>query len=581
MPPLPRKQEEHDGRSCRQDGEGNMEQVKESTLNPKVSEWEIWHTYSTYLRTTNIDLEVVARRLVESGIALCAVLRDGKTFWSSGTQLGSGITEVRLDPYETRATINFNPDAGCEVKLDGFALEAWNQASRFRFGEQRVLGKEGGLPPPYLRAYLGQCNLVSEPDSKSKVRLYPVLLIYESGVVLLELRTISPAAPQRLSDFISNAVNLFRHPFEQLEVSPGIVRLATRAYYHSYRGWTLPYRLALIWLERGHDKAVRQLARSHEEGDFSFDLAPLSSAKGGVQYENLSTFALTVFHTVAFVIGQPRLGLAFLLWGQKKTPALGGFWSGRPHVYLVRFERQCETASENERRFGAAFGSILLRVFSKDAAVARSALPEDSRLFEDFNSYITSAVTLWVWSKKGLRGQKAWADPNRGHLIYEHQAIVELLEYGYMLHRSLLEHAEGYDNATEVFAAQRALLKLQQQMSEASHSGEIRNLLSRGWSALNLPELRNLIQGALSLRKAETSAAEARTTTRLGQALTVLFGLVAVPSLAEQVIQPLWQLIEIPYPTDLAMFKTIANIISICGVGLIVFILMRRLGLRQ
>jgi hypothetical protein len=547
----------------------------------EIHEWEVWHTYATYLRVSKVNLDFLARRLVESGVALCAMLRDGRTYWSSGSTIGSGTTHVDLDAYGTHAKLSLKRDPGHEVSLDGFAAEAWQQAGHFRFNEQRVFGEDGALPPAYVRAFLGQCNLISEADPKSTIRLYPVLLIYESGVVLLELRTIAPSSPTPLSHFISGAVNLFQHPFERIEVPPGLVRLATKAYYHSYRNWTLPYRAALLWLERGHDRAVRQLTRFQKEGDFAFNLAPLSGAKDAGRREKLSTFALTLFHSVAFLLASPRSSVGFLLRGQRHAPELGGFWSGRPHVYLTRFEGQCDTASENQRRYGEAFGSILGRFISPYAKSPRQYLPKDLRSFDDYNAYITSAASLWVWSNSGIQSQREWADPNRGHLIYEHQAVMELMEYAYMLHRSLLERAEGYAEANEVFAARRALLRLQQDMSEASHFGEISDLLDYGWGELKLPELRGRIQEALSLREAETRVSEGRLTARVGQTLTVLFGLAAVPTVAKLVVQPLWALLGFPRPIDAAAFQTIANVLSFVGIGLIVAVLLKPLRFRQ
>lgn len=569
-------------RRIRQHFGDEQSQIPSALPTLRLHEWEIWHTYATYLSAGDFNLDQLACRLVELEIAACAMTRDGRTYWKAGQKVGSGSTDVRLNAFETGATLHLDRDSGCDTPLDGFALEAWGQAGHFRFNEQRVLGEDEGLPPPYVRAFLGQCKLISEDETgRSEILLYPVLLIFQSGVMVLELRTISPDTPTELDHFIHGAVNLFRHPFDRAEVPPSIVKLATRAYYHSYRGWSFRYRLALIWLERGHDKAVRELTKSYEEGDFTFDLAPLSTSDESRGPEKLSTLALTLFHTVAFVLGRPRLGVAFLLFGQHQTPELGEYWSGRPHIYIARFDGQRETASENAQVHGAAFGSILLRALVGDVAAARRSLPPDSRLFDDYNAYITSAASLWVWSKSGLSQQAPSADANRGHLIYEHQAVVELLEYGYMLHRSLLERVEKYKNADEVFAARRALIRLQQTLAEASHFGEIRDLLERGWREMKLPELRQRIQDALVIREAEASVAEARVATRIGQALTILFGLVAVPSLAEQVVQPLWKLIAIPRPETDAAFQTIANVIALVSVGFLVSFLIKRLRIMR
>jgi hypothetical protein len=546
-----------------------------------VHEWEAWHTYTTYFLVPAVDLNFAAQRLVESGIAVCAILRDGRTYWRSGATVGSGTAIIDRDPWADEAKFGFRPDADCHIALDGFALECWGQACKFRFSELRLFGQDWHLPPPYVRAFLGLCNLISEEEPKRAVRLYPVLLIYESGVVLLELRTISPSFPMPLDRFISEAVNLFRHLFDRIEAAPGLSMAATHSYYHSKPRMSFGQRAALLWLLRRHQSAVHRLTRSDKVGDFTFELAPLGSGDDSRPCENLETFALTLFHTVAFLLGRPRIGLAFLVRGQKRTPKLGGYWSGRPHVYLTRFEGQCKTASENESRHKKAFAEILFRVHGPTSTDAEQLLPKSSRLFEDYNAYITSAISLWVWSKEGLERQRVWADPNRGHLIYEHQAVVELLEYGYMLHRAYLEQVERHGSSDEVILAQRALIHLQLEMNEASYFGEIRDLLDRGWRELKLPELRELIQETLKLRETQIRASDERLTARIGQALTIVFGLVAVPALADQVVQPLWEVLGITHPGGAAWFKIAADAVSLSFVMVVVALLMKWLGVNR
>ena len=542
----------------------------------RIHEWEVWHTYATYLHVRKVDLDEAARSLVEAEIALCAMLRNGRTYWSSSQKICSGNTTVELDEPGGTATCSMEYDAGCNESLDGFAAEAWYQAAYFRHAETRVFGEDGHLPSPYLRAFLGQCNLTSTTEPKSTVRLYPTLIIYESGVMVLELRTLAPNPSIPLSQFIAGSVNLFQFSFEQVEAPPGLVKLASQAYYHSCREWSILYRGALVWLQWGHETAVRQLTRHHKEGDFGFNLAPMSSEEGVKRSDKLSTFALTVFHTAAFAISRPRSGVAFLLGGQKRTPQMGDFWSGRPHIYIIRFDGQCDSACENERRHAVAFRNMLLRVPASDSVVAKQRPPKDCRWFDDYNAYVTAAATLWVWSNSGIDRQREWADDNRGHLIYEQQAVVELLEYGCMLHHSILGRASNYGNLDEVFEARRALIQLRQAMTFASHSGEIMDLLNHGWKQYKVSQLREQINDAFRLRQAETSASEARTSTRVGYLLTVLFGLLAVPPLVGQVVKPAWEWLNLPRPSGDVAFQMLANGFSFAIVVLVVLWLMRQ-----
>ena len=63
----------------------------------EIEEWEIWHTYATYLESTGIDLQESARRLVASGVAECVMSRDGRTYWRSNSTVETGWTFVETD----------------------------------------------------------------------------------------------------------------------------------------------------------------------------------------------------------------------------------------------------------------------------------------------------------------------------------------------------------------------------------------------------------------------------------------------------------------------------------------------------
>ena len=300
----------------------------------ELHEWEIWHTYSSTIQTGAINLESLAERLVCEGVAYTVLHRDGLTFWQGAQSkgIGKGATSINLDPAGVAAKFQMHPKDDQQPELAGFAREAWYQASLFRCNEKRVFHPDSDLPPPYLRAYLGQCNLISDQNDKY-IRLYPVVVIYDTGVILVEFRTISPKQPVDLAHFIRGGINLYEYGFDRIEGPPGLVRLATRAWYHSHPRWRFHHRATLLYLERGHDIAVDEQTQLHEETDFEFELAPLSSSG---EEERLHSFALTIMHVFAFVAVAPRKGLGFLLRGQKPIAALGHYWEGRPHVYLMK-----------------------------------------------------------------------------------------------------------------------------------------------------------------------------------------------------------------------------------------------------
>ena len=284
---------------------------------------------------------------------------------------------------------------------------------------------------------------------------------------------------------------------------------------------------------------------------------------------------MSIFHTAAYLVGKPRRGLAFLVLGAKPSPDLGAFWSGRPHVHLIRYRGQRLVAKENDLTHGQAFYSILARTPHLEGP-----LPPDLRLFEDYSAFITSSASLWAWSRSGYNQQKQHMDPNRANFIYERQLLMELLEYGYMLHRGLYHKVEALRSTEQVMSVRRLILRLRLQMKETSHSGEIRDLLEEGWKALGLPALIHDIDAALAMRESDMRSADTMRTTRVGWAIAVIFGIVAVPALADQVVTPAWHLLRLHtfVSTDTMKLITagVATLAIVTFLAVVFFILNRR-----
>ncbi|MGO9122267.1 MAG: hypothetical protein ACLQPD_32220 [Desulfomonilaceae bacterium] len=538
----------------------------------QLYEWEIWHTYTSYINVDHVDLVYLASHLVELEMAYLAFHRDGMTVWRGKEGVGKGKTTVAFAPDGYQGTFAIKPDRNAP-KLVDFAAEAWLQACYLRFGELRLFGTEMPLPHPHVRFFLGECTLARD-EQDQRILLYPTIIVFESGVVTVEFRTICPDHEVSLRDFIVGDVNLFQESFDSVHVPPGLARLATRAWYHSGRKWKFYQRAFLMFLERRHDLAVTQRTSTENEGDFAFDLAPLSSSDGSEHFEQLSSLALTIFHTLAYLIGRPRKGWRFLFRGQQRIPEIGGYWTGRPHVHLISFEDQRETAKDNEDAHAVALGSIMLRSDRAEPSAARSYLPASNRIFQDYGCYISKSLSLWVWSLSGLRQQESWADPNRGHLIYEHQSTAEMLEYGYMLHRALLERVSSHAGEEAILSAREDLLTLEQEMDDASSFGEIRDLLQRGWNAMGLDSIRSRIHESLEIRKTRASVRESRLTSQIGRAISILFGLIAVPRIAEEVLKPLWKVLALPRPKVDEEFSLLLIGISLSMVAVVIGVLL-------
>ena len=534
---------------------------RDSTL--ILREWEVWHTYSTFFTGPVFDLTRGARKLVATGSVLCAVHRDGTADWAApdGT-LQTGEVKVRLNGRGNAATIEIAPSP--KDAEGAFALEALLWAANLRFEELHLLGDYSWMPN-YVRLFLGEC-IFSGADGVFSC--YPVIKIYETGVVILSFRVIGPPRGVRVDEFIHRYVNLHASRFNLLQVPPGLARLISRA---ETRIGVAPRsmigRFRLIRTNRGLDRAFDQTSYTLNTGDFTFRLTAIDRGHEENSWDTLATIALAIINAVGYGMSTQRSDLLTVVKGFRPAVTRGNFWTGRPHVHIVRHADQAETAQENESRHRADFGWIMGRLWStKDHHQGSTHLPPNQRQHGDYATYVNSAMSLWVWARKGIKLQARWADPNRSHLIYGSQTIVEQIEYAAILHRRMLQLSCEYTIPDQVLAAKRELVLLETTLRESSHFGEIRDLLACGMETLGVPALRGATERLLEVQESETALRENRVAERRNRLITFAFGLTAVPTIASEVIRPLWQYLGWWRPATASAFKILTVGISVAAV---------------
>lgn len=493
----------------------------------KIQAWQIWHVFSTYLPKPIENIHQAAVDLVEAAVVECAMLGDGITIWRDGASIHVDETTVTPSERGTRATITFPS----ETRPPDFALEALYTSGYLRFGELQAFGDEG--PVPYVRALLGECRL--ENDDRITT-FYPVLKLYETGVLLLELRVFSPPGETAVERLVRDYVNVFQVTFARAHVPAAVAALApaAQADWAHARPWT---RAALLWLNRRHRMAVEERTDLDDEGPFEYSSCELPSDGSG---ETLATVALTTASVIAYVVSRPRTGLALIARGQRPILSIGS-WSSRPHVYLLKFSDQQTSAAANEERHRAAFGAILGRV--TDIADGERFMETTLRPFDDYGIYMNRAVRLWVGTPDKLEAPAdLTGDPNYGHVVYLHQPVAELLEYSYALHTRLAETArDPLSDPREIARLRVQLAELPTLIDRHVHAGEMRDLLAEGYRQMGIPELREEIAALLDAKNDLATYEENARSATWSTLLTIVFGLVAVPSVATDILTPAWK----------------------------------------
>jgi hypothetical protein len=506
-----------------------------------VEEWEIWYTFSTYINRHVNNLSTVGKRLLELEIADCVVMSDGYTFCRSDKGIVSGKTVIKLSNKFSRASISFESDSNFgKVKFTPYAQRSWLIGAQFLYGEARQFSQGRELPDIHLRAFFRPIQLVKSGERISI--FYPVALLYKSGIVIIEFRTLSPDKAVNINDFIENYINLSRDEYDFALVPSSISAMAPEIYHlHSSFDDGIFSKLSFLKNRRNHREAVKSASKKFDIGDFNFDMAPISSNH---DEETIVTVAQTLSGILGFLSVDNNSILNLCLKGTSILPDSGGYWILRPHIYILRHTSQMHDASRNEQINKDDFGRIIARVSSGGRNFSEF-LPPSSRPFNDYACYITFPLTLWVWSKKAVVDQQEFIET----LIYENQVKVELLEYGFMLHKSLLDKLDKFEKYSEILATRRDLSILKSKMFETTPYGEIRDLLTQGWEQMGLNLVRDQISENLSILESEIKFVDSEKSDRFKIFITV-FSLIASASLAKSVVSPLWIALNLWIPAD-------------------------------
>ncbi len=147
----------------------------------QITKWEIWKTYSTYTnRTFNFtELKKISEILVKNNIVSSIFMSDCSIMWKDGEKLKEGQI-FDLNYSEILALLN---------KLPKYAAECIHQFYLMWNSEERIL-KDLHFDFPCLKGFLSPIK-VTFTSNHTKI-LYPQLAIYDTGVLNLTFRIISP-----------------------------------------------------------------------------------------------------------------------------------------------------------------------------------------------------------------------------------------------------------------------------------------------------------------------------------------------------------------------------------------------------
>jgi len=513
-----------------------------------LREWNIWHCYSTYLLSPIADLRKAADGLVRSGLCELAFLTDGSVCWREENVTVHDRLSIKRTPYEARANVKF------PTSLKSFALECAYQAAWMDVEETHVFSDPLANLPTYLRAYLTRCKLTYKDR---EVNLYPQIKLYGTGVLLVEFRVLSGDFPYDIDRFIDEQINLFKHAASAVSIPPSLLQQYARASWLGNRG-TLRSRSATLSLLKALDTWISSHTILEENGEFIFPTISLDDI-GFEELQdveasstNLRFLAQMIQYAVAQVLFPARKGLPYIIAGPDNNGfPMGGFWSGRPSVYIISFVDQPTRSTEIVSEFKNALSSVMLRTVAEPSTTKlEKTLPDDLRAFEDYSVFINKALTLWVCAGTAFsQRNNELNDPNHGQFIYDKHVQSEFVEYLYMSHRLLEERSLQPQRAIEaVVGEQQQIALLERTLTDASPFGEILDLVRYADACLGLDRLRLQIRENLRLKTFVLEERRDLNARRFGWLLSVLLGIAGLPSIANSVVIPLLNVLGLSLP---------------------------------
>jgi hypothetical protein len=491
-----------------------------------VRRWEIWYTYACYLSQDVSSLRNAAEKLLRARFALVAILPDGGLGWQEREQQPLWGTLEEDDSIATITTgiilpKNLAPELGPTI----LRLAAMRSAARSLFSGHAPLEDQSvSIALPELVVYLSEDHAVP---------LDVTVRLYESGILILNFRSNLKSTNTSLDTFIDQYVNLAQQPLTAAETDRDLTFVLLDADTGKDRSRLhRPRVLALRRLLR------KRLATRSAEAGLHPENNPLHSDRirlpGGAKSQ-LSGLALEYASAIAYCLGRPRRGIAYLFLGEPREPRWTGYWSGSPHIHLLEFSGQSSSAAENEHQHENAFKWILARTRPRKDERLRMHLPTNTRAFDDFAVYINESVVLWVYTAKstGMVSGKGTKDEPFSLPTHHHQVAGELLEYGRILYKSLLDALDQKLDWERIFAIKERQVRFEIGCHDAARFGEIRDMISGGLRARKVDELKAQTAALLALRESIASVTETRRLTGAGMLLAFVLGLIGIPGILD------------------------------------------------
>lgn len=506
-----------------------------------ITNSEIWYNYTTAYTGPLISFDILSLILLSKGITSCTFDSDNNYYFLKDNKLQKQKLEIITNPSDTIATLNISDQPSSEYTKEMIYQNFINS-----FSEKRIFSKNTfSIDHRYLRFSLDEILI---KDQELEYRLYPFVNFYNSGVVIIEFRVIYNT-PIDIDNYIDNCINLSNREFNKYYVNVSLSK----------------YAKIICNVENDYKDYVDELP------EFSFTLRELVIPKN--KHKTLSNVALILFDIIEFLLNEP------LLKSRKTRKMLfnfGYFWFGKPHIHIINYSNQSQKASTFLEKNKASINKMLMRVSRHKDYIKKEETLVDLRIFEDFNTFFNLAVSINVWSKKGLYENNIWNDMNNNGYIYSNQIINRFLDYYQMLYKKsifIINETQKYD---DILRYESDFYLLKNDYKYFMKSGELNDLLEYAKDVFQINYHEDNIKNYLNIKSKQLEKNKAKRITKISRMISILFGILSSGRLAEGLIRPLWKTLQLPLFKNEELNKVLFWGGSFFLIMIIIFIILRR-----
>jgi hypothetical protein len=502
----------------------------------RVHRWEIWYIYACYLSEDIPDLWKAAEKLLKNKFGDVIILPSGEVGYRHQGETGWGSVSEEDDIGAGRTGLQFT-DVPEELRESVVRIALARSAAR------NVFSFHAPHSDPYMHIALPNVVAYQTPDHSTLLEV--AARVYQSGIALISFHSrLASADGASLDSFIYHHVNLAQRPLYALENDHDISNLIVDAYVRDKvpipRIIRIPYlkikapmpRRVGIWALRQYRDALIHRIDLPEAPP----LPPERIRVQGGTTSQLSGVAFEYARGLAYALGNPRQGIKYLLLGEPDEPTWIGYWAGSPHIHLLEFSEQSESAEENERRHKESFIWTLARTPPREGRGLRLELPKSMRPFDDYGVYVGESALLWVYTRDPShqdRGRGSSDNPLSFPTTH-HQVKGDLLEYGRILYQSLQDEFEAENlNWDKIFSIRERQVRFELDLHQTGRFGEIRDLIEEGFKARRIGNLKEQMAALLSLREGMASVSENRRLAMTGVILAYLLGFLGLPGVID------------------------------------------------